>query len=171
MLGWTHRRRDGKLRADQDRRLGFSAGLVHTCGGDDAPRCANVACLAGAAAAAALTLAPAAAGDEIAAGRGAYGVVRLCRRRSDNVLVIIKEIPVEEMTLEERQAALNEVKVWSRLRVLVRVRVRVCVLVRVRVRVQVVLNRSRPGPVPRAPCPVFLQGARLDGPPQHRGVL
>lgn len=39
-------------------------------------------------------------------------VVVLCRRLSDNSLVIIKEIPVEEMTTEERQAALNEVKVY-----------------------------------------------------------
>lgn len=38
-------------------------------------------------------------------------MVTLCRRRADNRLVIIKTIPVEEMTLEERQAALNEVKV------------------------------------------------------------
>eukprot|EP00039_Didymoeca_costata_P007607 m.101671 g.101671 ORF g.101671 m.101671 type:complete len:698 (+) comp13751_c0_seq2:108-2201(+) len=48
-------------------------------------------------------------------GRGAYGVVVLCRRLSDNSLVIIKEIPVEEMTTEERQAALNEVKVLDML--------------------------------------------------------
>eukprot|EP00051_Salpingoeca_urceolata_P019713 m.290903 g.290903 ORF g.290903 m.290903 type:complete len:794 (+) comp19472_c0_seq11:35-2416(+) len=44
-------------------------------------------------------------------GRGAYGVVWLCRRLSDNKNVIIKQIPVEEMTTEERQAALNEVRV------------------------------------------------------------
>jgi NIMA (never in mitosis gene a)-related kinase 8 len=37
--------------------------------------------------------------------------VQLSRRKSDNALVIIKQIPVEEMTREERQAALNEVKV------------------------------------------------------------
>ena len=44
-------------------------------------------------------------------GRGAYGVVQLCRRRSDGLLVIVKTVPVEEMTREERQAAMNEVKV------------------------------------------------------------
>jgi NIMA (never in mitosis gene a)-related kinase len=48
-------------------------------------------------------------------GRGAYGTVYLCRRREDNNLVIIKQIPIEEMTREERQAALNEVKVLSML--------------------------------------------------------
>ncbi|EDO46185.1 predicted protein [Nematostella vectensis] len=46
-------------------------------------------------------------------GRGAYGTVYLCRRLVDNFLVIIKQIPVEEMTKEERQSALNEVKVLS----------------------------------------------------------
>lgn len=48
-------------------------------------------------------------------GRGATGVVHLCRRKSDNALVIIKLIPIEEMTTEERQAALNEVKVIDQL--------------------------------------------------------
>ena len=43
-------------------------------------------------------------------GRGAYGVVQLCRRRKDRSLVIIKQIPVDEMTRDERMAALNEVK-------------------------------------------------------------
>lgn len=47
-------------------------------------------------------------------GRGAYGTVYLCRRLVDNYLVIIKQIPVEEMTKEERQSALNEVTVLSR---------------------------------------------------------
>ena len=37
--------------------------------------------------------------------------MQLSRRKSDNAIVIIKQIPVEEMTREERQAALNEVKV------------------------------------------------------------
>ena len=41
--------------------------------------------------------------------------VYLCRRLSDNKELIIKEIPVEQMTKEERQAALNEVKVLSML--------------------------------------------------------
>ncbi|PVD23797.1 hypothetical protein C0Q70_17071 [Pomacea canaliculata] len=48
-------------------------------------------------------------------GRGAYGTVHLCCRLSDRKLVIIKQIPVEQMTKEERQAALNEVKVLSML--------------------------------------------------------
>ncbi|CAH1773932.1 unnamed protein product [Owenia fusiformis] len=48
-------------------------------------------------------------------GRGAYGTVFLCRRLSDKKLIIIKQIPVEQMTKEERQAALNEVKVLSML--------------------------------------------------------
>ena len=36
-------------------------------------------------------------------GRGAFGVVQLCRRKVDNRLVIIKTIPVEDMIIEERQ--------------------------------------------------------------------
>ncbi|XP_063404093.1 serine/threonine-protein kinase Nek8-like [Mytilus trossulus] len=48
-------------------------------------------------------------------GRGAYGTVHLCRRLADKKLVIIKQIPVEQMTKEERQAALNESKVLSML--------------------------------------------------------
>jgi hypothetical protein len=31
-------------------------------------------------------------------------VVQLCRRERDDAMVIIKEIPVEEMSIEERQA-------------------------------------------------------------------
>lgn len=49
-------------------------------------------------------------------GRGAYGTVYLCRRISDGSLFIIKQIPVEEMSKEERQAAMNEVKVLSMLK-------------------------------------------------------
>ncbi|RUS85141.1 hypothetical protein EGW08_007105 [Elysia chlorotica] len=48
-------------------------------------------------------------------GRGAYGTVHLCIRLSDKKQVIIKQIPVEQMTKDERQAALNEVKVLSML--------------------------------------------------------
>jgi serine/threonine protein kinase len=44
-----------------------------------------------------------------------YRTVHLCCRLSDKKLVIIKQIPVEQMTKEERQAALNEVKVLSML--------------------------------------------------------
>ena len=46
-------------------------------------------------------------------GRGAYGTVHLYRRRADGVAVVIKQIRVEDMTKEERQAALNEVNVLS----------------------------------------------------------
>ena len=48
-------------------------------------------------------------------GRGAYGTVHLYRRRADGASVVIKQIRVEEMTKEERQAALNEVNVLSML--------------------------------------------------------
>nr|XP_022317954.1 serine/threonine-protein kinase Nek8-like [Crassostrea virginica] len=48
-------------------------------------------------------------------GRGAYGTVHLCQRLADKKMIIIKQIPVEQMTKEERQAALNEVKVLSML--------------------------------------------------------
>ena len=44
-------------------------------------------------------------------GRGAHGTVYLCRRKSDDAKVIIKQIPVEEMSTEERQVAMNEVNV------------------------------------------------------------
>jgi len=42
-------------------------------------------------------------------------IVHLCRRLSDRKLVIIKQIPMEQMTADERQAALNEVTVLSML--------------------------------------------------------
>ena len=42
-----------------------------------------------------------------------FRTVYLCRRLVDNCLVIIKQIPVEDMTLDERQSAINEVKVLS----------------------------------------------------------
>ncbi|XP_033636958.1 serine/threonine-protein kinase Nek8-like [Asterias rubens] len=48
-------------------------------------------------------------------GRGAYGTVYLCRRLSDQKLIIIKQIPVEQMTREERQVAVNEAKVLAML--------------------------------------------------------
>ena len=41
--------------------------------------------------------------------------MHLCQRLSDKKLLIIKQIPVEQMTKEERLAALNEVKVLSML--------------------------------------------------------
>ncbi|XP_071848979.1 serine/threonine-protein kinase Nek8-like [Apostichopus japonicus] len=48
-------------------------------------------------------------------GRGAFGTVYLSRRQNDRKLVIIKQIPVEQMTKDERQSALNEAKVLSML--------------------------------------------------------
>ncbi|KAK1786136.1 hypothetical protein P4O66_017569, partial [Electrophorus voltai] len=44
-------------------------------------------------------------------GRGAFGIVHLCRRRTDGALVILKEIPVEQMTRDERLSAQNECQV------------------------------------------------------------
>ncbi|XP_078536219.1 serine/threonine-protein kinase Nek8 isoform X1 [Lissotriton helveticus] len=44
-------------------------------------------------------------------GRGAFGIVHLCLRKSDQKLVIIKHIPVEQMTKDERLAAQNECQV------------------------------------------------------------
>jgi serine/threonine protein kinase len=44
-----------------------------------------------------------------------FSIVHLCQRLSDKKLVIIKQIPVEQMTKDERQAALNEVKVLAML--------------------------------------------------------
>lgn len=44
-------------------------------------------------------------------GRGAFGIVHLCLRKADQKLVIIKQIPVEQMTKEERQSAQNECQV------------------------------------------------------------
>lgn len=41
--------------------------------------------------------------------------VYLCQRLADKKLVIIKQIPLEQLTTEERQSALNEVKVLSML--------------------------------------------------------
>ncbi|KAM8976202.1 serine/threonine-protein kinase Nek8 [Pelodytes ibericus] len=44
-------------------------------------------------------------------GRGAFGIVHLCLRKPDQKLVIIKQIPVEQMTKDERLAAQNECQV------------------------------------------------------------
>ncbi|XP_058020266.1 serine/threonine-protein kinase Nek8 isoform X3 [Ahaetulla prasina] len=44
-------------------------------------------------------------------GRGAFGIVHLCLRRLDQKLVILKQIPVEQMTKDERLAAQNECQV------------------------------------------------------------
>ena len=42
-------------------------------------------------------------------------IVYLCQRLTDKKSVIIKQIPVEQMTKDERQVALNEVKVLAML--------------------------------------------------------
>ena len=42
--------------------------------------------------------------------------VFLCRRKVDHSLVVIKQIPVDELQREERKAALNEVEVLSMLK-------------------------------------------------------
>ena len=44
-----------------------------------------------------------------------YSTVYLCRRLADEKQVIIKQIPVEQMTKEERTVALNEAKVLAML--------------------------------------------------------
>eukprot|EP00095_Tigriopus_kingsejongensis_P009765 snap_masked-scaffold422_size175911-processed-gene-0.19 protein:Tk09765 transcript:snap_masked-scaffold422_size175911-processed-gene-0.19-mRNA-1 annotation:"hypothetical protein BRAFLDRAFT_205444" len=46
-------------------------------------------------------------------GRGAFGTVYLCRRISDGKEVIIKEIPVEGMTKNDRLATMNEVRILA----------------------------------------------------------
>uniref|UniRef100_F6XNP5 Serine/threonine-protein kinase Nek8 n=1 Tax=Ornithorhynchus anatinus TaxID=9258 RepID=F6XNP5_ORNAN len=44
-------------------------------------------------------------------GRGAFGIVHLCLRKADQKPVIIKQIPVEQMSKDERLAAQNECQV------------------------------------------------------------
>nr|XP_060612648.1 serine/threonine-protein kinase Nek8 [Anolis sagrei ordinatus] len=44
-------------------------------------------------------------------GRGAFGIVHLCLRKMDQKLVILKQIPVDQMTKDERLAAQNECQV------------------------------------------------------------
>ncbi|OWK59905.1 Serine/threonine-protein kinase Nek8 [Lonchura striata] len=44
-------------------------------------------------------------------GRGAFGTVHLCLRKADQKLVILKQIPVEQMSKDERLAAQNECQV------------------------------------------------------------
>ena len=48
-------------------------------------------------------------------GRGAYGTVFLCSKVEDQKEVIIKHIPVEGMTKNDRQATVNEIRVLSML--------------------------------------------------------
>lgn len=45
-----------------------------------------------------------------------HSKVFLCRHRADRSLLVIKQIPVEEMKIEERKSAANEVDVLSRLK-------------------------------------------------------
>lgn len=40
-----------------------------------------------------------------------FSIVYLCSRKSDKKLLILKEIPMNDMTTEERAAALNEVQI------------------------------------------------------------
>ncbi|XP_039254767.2 serine/threonine-protein kinase Nek8-like isoform X1 [Styela clava] len=44
-------------------------------------------------------------------GQGAFGSVYLCSRKTDKKLLILKEIPMDAMTAEERGAARNEVQI------------------------------------------------------------
>lgn len=48
-------------------------------------------------------------------GRGAFGTVFLCRQLNDNKEVIVKQIPIEQLSKIDRQSTLNEVKVLSML--------------------------------------------------------
>ncbi len=48
-------------------------------------------------------------------GRGAFGIVHLCRRKSDNRAVVVKQIPVDQLSASDRQATLTEVKVLAML--------------------------------------------------------
>lgn len=48
-------------------------------------------------------------------GRGAFGTAYLAKRLSDGKEVILKQIPMEQMSVVDRQAALNEIKVLSML--------------------------------------------------------
>ncbi|XP_054721833.1 serine/threonine-protein kinase Nek8-like isoform X2 [Uloborus diversus] len=48
-------------------------------------------------------------------GRGGYGTVYLCHRLSDCKPVVLKEIVVDQMSVEERQVSMNEAKVLAML--------------------------------------------------------
>ncbi len=48
-------------------------------------------------------------------GRGAFGTVYLCRRLADQREVIVKQIPVEQLSRMDRLATINEVKVLAML--------------------------------------------------------
>ena len=48
-------------------------------------------------------------------GRGAFGMVSLYKRKNDNRFVIIKQIPVEQLSKLDRQATVNEIKVLAML--------------------------------------------------------
>jgi len=49
------------------------------------------------------------------AGRGAFGTVHLCKRRSDGRKIVLKQIPLEQLSANDRQASVNEVKVLAML--------------------------------------------------------
>ncbi|XP_077499008.1 nimA-like kinase isoform X2 [Amblyomma americanum] len=48
-------------------------------------------------------------------GRGAYGVVTLCYKKSTGRKVVIKHIPVQQMSMEEKEGSLTEAKVLAML--------------------------------------------------------
>lgn len=48
-------------------------------------------------------------------GRGAFGIVHLCQSINDSQLVIIKEIPMDDLTTEDRIASKNEINVLKML--------------------------------------------------------
>lgn len=41
-------------------------------------------------------------------GQGAYGTVNVCRRRADDLVLVVKQIPVGRMTDDDRRAAEHE---------------------------------------------------------------
>lgn len=48
-------------------------------------------------------------------GRGSFGVASLYRRMNDDVMVVLKQINLADITKSEREMAMNEVEVFSRL--------------------------------------------------------
>ncbi|XP_059622648.1 serine/threonine-protein kinase Nek8 [Phlebotomus argentipes] len=48
-------------------------------------------------------------------GRGSFGIAVLYRKRSDQTLVVLKQVKLSELTPDERAMAMNEVEVFSKL--------------------------------------------------------
>jgi NIMA (never in mitosis gene a)-related kinase len=48
-------------------------------------------------------------------GRGSFGVASLYRRTNDDIMVVLKQINLADITKSEREMAMNEVEVFSRL--------------------------------------------------------